>query len=38
MRCDVALSFGYPAPSEQRSTPRPQGRVPYDEVVHNDRW
>jgi nitroreductase len=38
MRCDVALSFGYPAPSEQRATARPQGRVPYDKVVHNDRW
>lgn len=38
MRCDVALSFGYPAPSEQRATPRSAGRVPYDDVVHNDRW
>lgn len=36
VRCDVALSFGYPAPQQRPSQRR--GRVPYDEVVHNERW
>lgn len=38
-RCDVALSFGYPADAATLSTP-PQlgGRKPLDEMVHYERW
>lgn len=38
-RCDVALSFGYPADTGALSAPpRPGGRKPLDEMVHRDRW
>jgi nitroreductase len=37
-RCDVALSFGYPAEGTQPSAPRVGGRRPLDELVHWDRW
>lgn len=38
-RCDVALSFGYPADAGVLSAPpRPGGRKPLDEMVHHDRW
>jgi nitroreductase len=38
-RCDVALSFGYPADQRDLSAdPRPGGRKPLDEMVHRDRW
>ena len=38
-RCDVALSFGYPAdPGILAAPPRPGGRKPLDEMVHRDRW
>jgi nitroreductase len=36
-RCDVAISFGYPAESQQRA-PRPGGRKPLSEIVHWERW
>ena len=36
---DVAISFGYPLPSHERShTPKPNGRKPFDEVVSWERW
>jgi nitroreductase len=39
LRCDVALSFGYPADASVLSAaPRPGGRKPLDELVHRDRW
>ncbi len=34
---DVALSFGYPLPTEKRP-PRPGGRKPLEEVVHWEKW
>ena len=38
-RCDVALSFGYPADAGVLTAPpRPGGRKPLDEMVHRDRW
>ena len=38
-RCDVALSFGYPAdPSILTAPNRPGGRRPLAEVVHADHW
>ncbi len=38
-RCDLILSFGYPAdPSMLTSSRRAGGRRPLDEVVHRDRW
>jgi nitroreductase len=37
MRCNVVLSFGYPAPEEVRPL-RGQGRKPFDEIVHWDQW
>ena len=38
-RVDVALSFGYPAADVQLDRPpRPGGRRPYDEVVHQNHW
>ena len=38
MRCDVALSFGYPAPSAARPAGPSGGRRPYEDVVHEERW
>ena len=38
-RCDVALSFGYPADASiLTAPPRPGGRRPLDEMVHHDHW
>jgi nitroreductase len=38
-RCDVALSFGYPAnASVLDNAPRQGGRRPLDEMVHHDHW
>src|SRR6476660_3310894 len=38
-RCDVALSFGYPADATVLSVPPKQGgRNPLDEMVHRERW
>jgi nitroreductase len=38
MRCDVALSFGYPADQvEMVAEPRPGGRRPLAELVHWDQ-
>lgn len=38
-RCDVALSFGYPADENiLTAPPRPGGRKPLDEMVHTNRW
>ena len=38
-RCDVALSFGYPADASVLTTPpRPGGRKPLDEMTHRNRW
>jgi nitroreductase len=38
-RCDLILSFGYPADPSLLSTPaRPGGRRPLSEVVHRERW
>jgi nitroreductase len=38
-RCDVALSFGYPANASLLSdAPRPGGRKPLDEMVHTNHW
>ena len=38
-RCDVALSFGYPANTEDMSAPpRAGGRRSLSEVVHWDTW
>ena len=38
-RCDVALSFGYPADATILTTPpRTGGRKPLDEIVHYDHW
>jgi nitroreductase len=38
-RCDVALSFGYPADRDEfQARPRPGGRKPLGELVHRDRW
>lgn len=38
MRCDVAISFGYPAPSAIRPTASVAGRRPYGDVVHIEQW
>ena len=35
---DIAISFGYPLPDQQRSTPRAGGRKPFEEIVHWDKW
>ena len=35
---DIAISFGYPQPSEQRPAPRAGGRKPFEEVVHWNKW
>ena len=38
-RCDVALSFGYPANASLMSdSPRPGGRKSLDEMVHTNHW
>lgn len=38
-RCDVALSFGYPADATTLSAPpRQGGRKPLDEMTHYERW
>ena len=38
-RCDFLLSFGYPAEPGVLSEPnRAGGRLPLDEVVHEERW
>jgi nitroreductase len=34
---NIALSFGYPAPEQQRPAVTP-GRKPFDEVVHWEQW
>lgn len=37
--CDYILSFGYPAdPSQLTAPPRPGGRRPLAELVHEERW
>lgn len=39
MRCEYLLSFGYPAdPSDLTRRPKAGGRVPLDEIVHEERW
>lgn len=38
MRCDVAISFGYPDPSAIRPQASAAGRRPYDDVVHKEQW
>lgn len=37
-RCDVALSFGYPAASTAQRPPRTGGRKPFDDVVRWEGW
>jgi len=38
-RCDFLLSFGYPADDSKLTAPnRAGGRLPLDEVVHEERW
>lgn len=37
-RCDVALSFGYPAADVSQLPPRKGGRRPLDEIVHWEQW
>jgi nitroreductase len=38
-RCDLILSFGYPAdPALLTANRRQGGRLPLDEIVHRDRW
>lgn len=34
----VVLSFGYPIPQEHSQPPKKNGRKPFDEVVHWERW
>ncbi len=37
--CTYILSFGYPAdPAELTAPPRPGGRRPLEEIVHEERW
>lgn len=36
-RCDVVISFGYPAPQVTLES-RGGGRRPLDEIVHWDKW
>jgi len=37
--CEYILSFGYPAdPAELTRSPRPGGRLPLEELVHEERW
>ncbi|MGH2457110.1 MAG: nitroreductase family protein, partial [Candidatus Limnocylindria bacterium] len=38
-RCDFLLSFGYPADPAKLTVPnRAGGRLPLDEVVHDEKW
>jgi len=38
-RCDFLLSFGYPADDSKLSAPnRAGGRLPLEDVVHEERW
>lgn len=38
-RCDFLLSLGYPADASKLTAPnKPGGRLPLDELVHEDRW
>ncbi|GLV54044.1 nitroreductase family protein [Dictyobacter sp. S3.2.2.5] len=34
----VVLSFGYPVPQQKLQSPKKDGRKPFDEVVHWERW
>lgn len=37
--CEYLLSFGYPAdPADLTRPPKPGGRRPLDELVHDERW
>jgi nitroreductase len=37
--CEFLVSFGYPAdPSDLTRPPKPGGRLPLDELVHEERW
>jgi nitroreductase len=39
VRCDLAISLGYPAdPASVDAPPRPGGRKPLAEVLHEERW
>jgi nitroreductase len=39
MRCDLILSFGYPAdPAVLTAPPRAGGRRSMDDIVHRERW
>jgi nitroreductase len=39
MRCDLILSFGYPAdPAVLSASPRAGGRRSMDDIVHRERW
>lgn len=38
-RCDFLLSFGFPADPKKLTAPnKPGGRLPLDDLVHEDRW
>jgi nitroreductase len=38
-RCDFLLSFGYPADASELTAPnRAGGRLPLDDIVHEERW
>lgn len=37
-RCDLIMSFGYPANPEALTRPRRPGRRPLAELVHLERW
>lgn len=37
-RCDLIMSFGYPANPEALTRPRRPGRRSLDELVHLERW
>lgn len=37
--CEFLISFGYPAnPDDLTRAPRPGGRKPLDDLVHEERW
>jgi nitroreductase len=39
VRCDLAISLGYPAdPTSMKAPPRPGGRKRLAEVLHEERW
>lgn len=38
MRCDVLLSFGYPADPGVLGRPPSGGRKPLDDLIHLERW